>query len=223
MGILGTDLNPTAMFSNAIFWIAIIGVIIICSFGFLYVRKKQRLIYPCYIFTNIGNKKCGIETMKAGWFKPKWFLGLYDYGGQTSLQTSDRRKILTGGSQDFHEINGKRGLLLRRKDDDPKMLVPLTEFETKNYELLSAIAPVDLSDASTQILRQAEEETKAGWKEWAQMALMAGAIIFFMISIIMILQFCQRSISEAKDLVLQVAKQGCSSPAVQAIIKGGSA
>jgi len=222
MGIFGTNVNPLLFLNQAVFWIAIVGVILIVGIGSFYVRKRNRLIYPCHIYSNIGNKKAGIESTKAGWFRPKWFLRLYDYGGQEQLQTADGRKILTGGSNDFHEINGKRGLLLRRKDDDPKMLVPMTEFETKNYEALAAIAPVDLTDAGVSLIRQAKDETKSKMEEYIMMAIRAVEIIFFFIAIVMIIQFCQRSIAEAHDLILEVAKQGCNSPAVQALIKGGT-
>ncbi|MBU0706631.1 LPXTG cell wall anchor domain-containing protein [Patescibacteria group bacterium] len=222
MGILGSNIDLMQYLNQAVFWIAIIGIVLIIGIGSFYVRKRQRLIYNCHIYTNIGNKKAGIESTKAGWFKPKWFLKLYDYGGQAQLQTADGRKILTGGSNDFHEINGKRGLLLRRKDDDPAMLVPMTEFETKNYEMLGAIAPVDLTDAGVSLIRQAKEETKSKMEEYIMMAIRAVEIIFFFIAIVMIIQFCQRAITEAKDLVLEVARQGCNSPAVQALIKGGT-
>lgn len=223
MGIFGSQIDPSMFLGQAVFWLAIIGVLIIVGFGGFYVNKKRRLIYPCYIFTSIGNKKAGVESTKAGWFKPKWFLKLYDYGGQQSLQTADGRKIITGSSEDFHEINGRRGLFVRRKDDDPKILVPIPNFTTTNYEAIAAIAPSDFTDAAIGLIRQAQTETKGKWDQIIQWALMAGAIVFFLISIIVITQFDQRALSDAHTLILEVAKSGCNSPAVQALIKGGQA
>ena len=124
---------------SAFFWVGVVIVMTIAFIGSLKLKKVKRLRYPVLEIVNLGGKKIGVEISKAGWFKTQSFLfGLIETkAGEDELRLKDGRKILAGSSEDFHEINGKRGLILKRKDDDPKILVPLTSLEIKNMGLRS--------------------------------------------------------------------------------------
>jgi hypothetical protein len=180
-----------AMLTSGFFWFAVLGIIVIVGIGSLYVRKRLRLQYPAYVLADVGSKKAGIESTKAGWFKNKtFFFGLWDYGSETYLYTADGRKVQGGSSGDFHEINGKRGLLLKRKDDDPKILIPIPEVEMDKASkaLILSIAPADYRDASVQLIRQAENETKGKWEQIIQWILFGGLVIAYLVTMIVMSQ-----------------------------------
>lgn len=199
MGI-GTEITKVMM--SPLLWIVVVGVMIIFSFGALWVRKQRKLEYDCYVIRTTGNKKIDIRTMKAGWFKShKILFGLFDWSGETMLETGGFRKpidIIQGASTDnFHEINGKKALICRRKDDDPKILVALSGIEILNDELLAEVAGVNLRDASVNIIKAAEKETRNKTAEIVQWILMGGVIMLALIVIIMSFQFVSRSQTEA--------------------------
>ena len=124
----------TSMVLSPLIWIIVIFFLVFAGLGSLWVRKQKKLCYSCIVVRNTGNGKIDLKTMKAGWFKTNSMLGgLWDYGMEEELRTGGWRcpvdKIQGGSTVDFHEINGKRGLICRRKDDDPKVLVALTKME----------------------------------------------------------------------------------------------
>jgi len=116
----------TSMVLSPLIWIIVIFFLVFAGLGSLWVRKQKKLCYSCIVVRNTGNGKIDLKTMKAGWFKTNSMLGgLWDYGMEEELRTGGWRcpvdKIQGGSTVDFHEINGKRGLICRRKDDDPKV------------------------------------------------------------------------------------------------------
>jgi len=188
----------TSMVLSPLIWIIVIFFLVFAGLGSLWVRKQKKLCYSCIVVRNTGNGKIDLKTMKAGWFKTNSMLGgLWDYGMEEELRTGGWRcpvdKIQGGSTVDFHEINGKRGLICRRKDDDPKVLVALTKMEIGNDVLLASVASVDLRDAAVNIIKKAEKETRNRTAEIVQWVIMGGVIILALVVIIMSYQFVARA------------------------------
>ena len=140
-----------------IFWGVLLLILLVGTWGSLMIRKRRRLKFPMLEMTNLGGGKQGVILSKCGWFKSRRVLfGLLDWGGDDVMLSKDNRQIQEASSEDFHEINGKRGMIVARKPDDPRILVPLNKLEISNSKLLAEIAPADFRDASSKILKQAE-------------------------------------------------------------------
>jgi len=184
--------------TSIFFWIIVIFFFLFVTFIFLYTRKRRRFEFPCLEIIGLGEGKIRVEETKCGWFKTKKMLfGLLDYGGEDELLAKSRisfgkdRRVLYASSEDYHEINGKRGIICKRKDDDPEILVPLNKFKVTNYELLAEIAPADYRDAGVKIMEDKRKETLSWWDENKSTVLMAGTIVFAIIAIILVLKFAQ--------------------------------
>jgi len=212
MAIAGVDAGAiTSFILSPLIWILVIFFLVFVGTGALWVRKQKKLCYPCIVLRNTGNGKVDLKIMKAGWFKTNSMLGgLWDYGLEEELRTGGWRKpvdkIQGGSTVDFHEVNGKRGLICRRKDDDPKVLVPLTSMEIKNDILLASIASVDLRDAAVNIIRKAEKETRNRTAEIVQWVLMGGVIILALVVIIMSYQFVSRAQDDAWARLIEAGR-----------------
>lgn len=196
---------------SPLLWIVIIFVMIIFSVGALWVRKQRKLEYSCYVIRKTGNGKVDLRTMKAGWFKSKKILGgLLDFKGEEHLETGGFQKpslrVLGGSTEDFHSIDGKKALICRMKDDDPKILVPLNRIEIQNDTILSQIAGSDLRDASVDIIKQAEKETRNRTQEIVQWIIMGGVIALALIVVIMSYQFVSRAQTEAWERTMEAIK-----------------
>lgn len=192
----------TSFVLSPLIWILVVFFLVFAGIGGLWIRKQKKLCYACIVLRNTGNGKVDLKTMKAGWFKTNSMLfGLWDYGMEEELRTGGWRKptdkIQGGSTVDFHEINGKRGLICRRKDDDPKVLVALDKMEVQNDTLLASVASVDLRDAAVNIIRKAEKETRNRTAEIVQWVLMGGVILLALVVIIMSYQFVGRAQSDA--------------------------
>ena len=119
--------------TSFLFWGIALFLVLLVTVGSLIVRKRRKLIYPAIELTDLGAGKIGFKTHKAGWFKTKtMFFGMFDYGGEDVLRLKDGRQVQDASSEDFHDINGKRGLLVIRKSDDPAILVPANRAGTNN-------------------------------------------------------------------------------------------
>jgi len=196
---------------NLLFWFVLIIVMLIIGVGFLYIKKKRKLIYPTLIFHDLGNGKMGIQLTRAGWFKAKsYFFGLWEVGREEYLKVKDGRKVRSASSIDFHEINGRRGLVVKRKSDDNLILVPIDRMKVKNRELLMRIAGADFRDASIDIIKQTEREIKSNWEQIVQWIVFGGLVVFALIAIILITQMVQHGQAEAKDLILKAGECGVS-------------
>jgi len=201
----------TRVMLSPLLWIIVIGVMILFSFGALWVRKQKKLEYMCYVIRTTGNGKVDMRTMKAGWFKTKKMLGgLFDYSGEANLETGGFRKpvnkIQGGSTYDFHEIDGKKALICRMKDDDPKIVVPITKIDILNDSVLAEIAGIDLRDASGDIIRKAEKETRNKTAEIVQWLIMGGVIMLALVVIIMSYQFVQRAQTESWERTMEAIK-----------------
>lgn len=178
--------------TSILFW-GIVGLLLFVGFIImLKIRKLRKFVFPCIEVTGLGQGKIMLTSTKAGWFKSqKRFFGLLDVSGEQELITKDNRKIQSASSIDYHDINGKRGIIVKRKDDDPEILVPLTSFQIKNPELLARIAPADFRDASVNILEKYEKETMTWWQQNGGIIVLAGVIIFALIALIIVFNFAK--------------------------------
>ena len=147
-------------FSTIIYWFIGLVTTVVMGVVVLYARRKKKLSYKVLEVTDLGNGKVGLNNLKAGWFKPKSFLGLYDYGGEPKMLTNDKREFYGGSSEFFQEIDGYRGMVVQRKSNDPKVLIPINSMKLDNEskELINTIAPADYRDASIKIMKQEEME-----------------------------------------------------------------
>ena len=120
--------------TSFMFWGVALFLVLIVVVGSLVIRKRRKLIYPAIELTDLGAGKIGFKSYKAGWFKTRTMLfGMFDYGGEDVLRLKDGRQVQDASSEDFHDINGKRGLLVIRKSDDPAILIPINKAGTTNY------------------------------------------------------------------------------------------
>lgn len=196
-GIGGAMLGwASSMFFWAVVAIGIFAVFIVV----LKIRKWRRYCFPCVEITGLGQGKVMLESTRAGWFKSKrMFFGLIDYSGEQELITKNGRKIQCASSVDYHDINGKRGIIVKRKDDDPEILVPITKFKITNPEILAQIAPADYRDAAINILDKYEKETMTWWQQNGGMIVLAGVIIFALIALIIVFNFAKGESAAWRD------------------------
>lgn len=190
-----------------VFWGVVLVVILLSVFGSLAIRKKRKLKFPVLEMTDLGGGKQGIRETKAGWFKSKtMFFGLFDYGGDDVMKTKEGTVIQNASSSDFHEIKGKRGMIVARKPDDPRILLPLSRMEITNMSLMSAIAPADFRDASVKIISDTEKETMSKLERIIPYIALGIVAIIFLICIILIIQMVKSSQAEAWDKLLEAGK-----------------
>jgi len=192
--------------TSLVFWSIMIVGLIVVFFASLKVRQSMRFKYPCIEIVSLGQGKVSAYVTKAGWFKKrKTFGGLLEIGGEQELICKDnKRKIFCASSIDYHEINGKRGLICKRKDDDPDVLVPLDEVEVKNLKLLVRIAPADYRDAAVDILEEKRKETMTWLEKNAPVIITIGLLLFALIALIIIFQFAKQESAAWRDYALGV-------------------
>jgi len=211
---------------NPLIWIVIVGVLVAVTFGFLALRKKRKLIYDCIEIVNYGSEKAGYNVIKCGYFgRKKMLKGLWD-SGEERLETKDGDVIYEFSTEDFQEVNGKRGVIAYRDPVNQNILVPISKSKVIAYrddkkitaaELLGEIAPAEFRDVALDIIKDADKET-SDWKERMIQFVMWGLIIVFsLVSIIVIAQMVKHGQTEANDLILEAgktclegAKQVCS-------------
>jgi hypothetical protein len=206
--------------SSAIVWVIIIGIMLMGSYGALVIRRNKKFSIPCAEQIELGDGKVGLNTtfkpflrnkpFKAGWFgKQRIFFGLWDYGNDRECITNDGRKVQQASTSDFHDLNGQRGFILARKKDDPKILIPIKRIylDERSQNSMNAIAPADFRDAAVEIFEQNTRESQQTWEKVVQYIALGVIAIILFITILMIIQYSKWSITEAKDLVIQVSKQ----------------
>jgi len=207
MGGIGSSAMGWA--SSLLFWG--IGFIVLCVviIGLLVFKRKLKFTYPCVEIVGLGQGKVSIYTTKAGWFKKKRiFFNLIETGGEQELICKDKsRKIFNVSSTDYHEINGKRGILCKRKDDDPEVLVPLNRVEISNLKLIMNIAPADFRDAAVDILEEKRKETM-GWLEKNAPVIVAITVFMFgIIALIIVFNFAKGESTAWREYAM-AAKSG---------------
>ena len=226
------------IFSSLIFWLILIVGVVFLIFLFLIIKKRKKLIYPLMELTDLGAGKIGAKIKiknGAGWFKKKTtFFGLIDYGGEDVLRTWDKREVQNASSEDFHDINGRRGLIVVRKSDDPAILlpvnkagisnkykivgegkqghlenidlIPIKSMKLSNTDFLLEIAPADYRDASSKIIDSVSKETMSKWEKLAPYVVFGLLGIILLVSIIFIVQMVQHGQDSAKDMLLKAGQ-----------------
>lgn len=213
LGIGGMQGAIVGWMSTGVFWVGVCIVLIFSLSIFLFVRKRQKLKYMVYEIVPFGNGKIGINISTAGMFKSKSALGgLWDYGTDYKFKTKDNRIILEATTRDLHDLNGKKGFIVTRKPDDPKILVPLTKFKIENSNLLSEIAPADFRDASVGIIVEASKETQGMLDKYLPYIMLGTIIIFFVIAMLVATQFFNRTIDKSGEILSKVSAN-CGVPA----------
>jgi len=202
--------------TSLLFWSLLILALAIVFIIALYIRNKMRFTFPCLETVSLGQGKISVYISKAGWFKKnRYFFGLLERGGEQELICEDnKRKIFNVSSEDYHEINGKRGVIVKRKDDDPEILVPISKVEVANMGLLFKIAPADYRDAAVDILEKKRLETMDWLQRNSPMLIAVGVFIFGLISLIIIFNFAQGESSAWRDFAEHAIniKQAVPSP-----------
>lgn len=198
-------------------WFALVLVFLIGTFGILWIRRRRKLIYELLELVDYGNGKSGFNLIKGGYFgKNKILRGWFDYG-EDQMETIDGEPILNFSTEDFQEINGKRGVVVARDPVNQEILVPISKVRIKNQELLAEIAPAEYRDAALEIIKDADRETSDYTKQIIQWILIGATIIFALVSIIVIAQMVKNGQKEAANLIVQAgdtclknAKEVCS-------------
>lgn len=213
MALIDTSTFTGGMFSilsSLLFWLVMAVVFVIIAFMFLVVRRNKKLSINIIECTPLGRGKLGIKSgkkLKGGWFKHRTTLfGLWDYGYEEAFKTKDKRTVLSVSSEDYHEINGKMGLICLRSPEDPKILVPVNQAKIENGDLLFKIAPADYRSTVVDIVKKAEKETQDKTDKIVQWVMWGGIIIFSFIAIVMIVQMVKSGQADAKELILEAGK-----------------
>lgn len=222
-----------SVFTNLLFqwllspfmWLFLIFVVVAVILGGLWVRKKRKLLYPCLEVVSLGETgKAGYNLMKCGWYgKKSRIFKLWDYGEEV-LKTKDGEEIYDFSTEDFQEVNGKRGVVCFRDPLNQNILVPLSKCGVKGKEMLAEIAPVELRGVALDIIKDADVETTDRLEKIIQWIIFGTVIIFALVSIIVIVQMVKQGQREASKLIvdagevcLKNAKEVCSQ-----IAKGAS-
>lgn len=197
--------------SSSIFWLIIVVVAAVMLYIGLKLRINRKLKIPTYIFNDLGKGKMGIEKTVAGWFKDKWFLGIYNYGVNDVCQTKERETIISVNTKAYHEVNGKRSLVCYRKPNDRRVLVPISRMAVDNESLIMEIAPADYREASVDIVKKDTAETMSLLDKYLP-AIMFGFLgIILMVCIIIIVQYNKHALAEARAMV----ENGCKNYPIQ--------
>jgi len=212
-------------------WFALIFVFIAATIGFLWIRKRRKLIYDVLEIVDYDSGKAGFNLIRGGWFGKKKFLkGLYDYG-EERVETQDGDVVLDFSTTDFQEINGKRGIVVTRDPVNPDILAPINKVKTVpikkvnivGKELFAEIAPADFRAAALDIIEKVDRETADWTKQVVQWVLIGATIIFALVAIIVIVQMVKHGQTEAANLItsagetcLKNAKEVCQQIATTA-------
>ena len=185
-------------------------LLFIVAFGiviYFIVRRNKKLKFPVLVQTLLGNGKIGVISYVGGWFGNKSILGgLYDYGGETVFKVKEpgmfgkiTRRVLEVSSEDYHTINGRMGLIVIRKGDDPAILVPVSSVEItdKSREQMEAIAPADFRDAVNKIMDDATAETQKAWAKYIPIMFTIFMGIILLICIIVVINFSNQRMDKA--------------------------
>lgn len=187
-GLSSVFSNATALLGSWFVWLGIAVLIVVFIFGFIYARRKSKFKFPCLIFNDIGAGKVGIQKTKCGWFMSKKIGKFFEVGGERRLETEDGRIIRLAGTDNFHEINFKRGIICVAKADDPKVLLPINSVILKNSEMLQQIASADYREVGAQLY---QENKKEGLGLLDKILPVVGIVLACVILMIVVIYFGQ--------------------------------
>jgi len=203
---------------NPLLWLFLIGFVLGGVVLYLYIRKKRKLSLPSIEIIELKDGRIAYRNRKCGWFgKEQYFKGLY-WRGELQLFNDGMEKIHEFSTEDYTEIDGKRGVVYYRAATDQDILVPISRTELKNKNLVLEIASAQYRDVAADIVRDANIET-TDWKDRILQTVTWGLIIVFsMISVILVVQMVKNGQVEAANLVkesgancLAAAKSVCDS------------
>jgi len=189
----GIGAGMMGLLSSTLTWAIVLILIIVVGTALLKFKQGRKFKIPCIEVIALGQGKVSLYLSKAGWFKKhRSFFGLVETGGEQEFICKDgKRKIHNISSTDYHELNNRRCVLCKRKDDDPEILVPLNKVEIKNLGLLASIAPADYRDAAIQILEEKRKETMSWLEKNGSLLIAMGVFLFGIISLIIVFNFAK--------------------------------
>jgi len=207
----GIGSGMMGMMSSMLTWVIVFVILVVVGIAMLMFKKNLKYTFPCLEIVGLGQGKVSVHLTKAGWFKKRSvFFGLIEAGGEQQLICKDKkRKIFDVSSIDYHEINGKRGVICKRKDDDPEVLVPLNRVEVKNLNLLLTIAPADYRDAAVDILEDKRKETMGWLEKNAPLIVAMSVFLFGIIALIIVFNFAKGESSAWREYA-EAAKSGAT-------------
>jgi len=193
LNLNGIGSGMMGLLSSTLTWAVVLILFFIVIYIALKIKQSRKFRYPVLEIIGLGQGKISVQITKGGWFKKnRSFFGLIENGGEDELITKDgKRKIHNISSTDYHELNGKRCIICKRKDDDPEVLVPLNKVEIVNLKLLASIAPADYRDAGIQILEAKRRETMSWMEKYSPMIITIGVFIFAIIALIIVFNFAK--------------------------------
>lgn len=201
-GALGS--TAVSWLKSGMFWIiGIIIVMFIVGGFYLMMRRRGKLKYNVLEIVAFGNGKLGINRFKAGLFGIKTTLfGLFDYGAESVTKTNDGRIIQKAKTYHLHDLFGKKGYVVVRKPDDNKILVPVSKVYLKNLALLLEIAPSNYRDASVDIIKATENETKGTWEKILPYVAIGLIVVLTIISIVINQQMTNNTVEKVGNLLI---------------------
>ncbi len=194
------------------FWAVMLILLLGGSVFILWYKRRSKL---CYLaeewipLSSSSSRKDGergyiqfeVKYTTAGWFREKkGFFNLWELKGPLQMELKDARKILNASSEDYVMINGKKGIRVMRKGDDPTMLVPLSKVKIDNYELIQHIAPADYQDAASKFIDDKVLETMNSMERWAGPIMLGVTVIIFLIALILVIQFANQRMDKILEL-----------------------
>ena len=207
IGSMVTGIIPYV--TNLAIWLLVLPVILIIAFMILYIRRKRKFDTPVLEHIDLGNGKAGYKLLKGGWFKSKFLFGIWDYAGERIFLTTDKRQVQDLSTEDYHpSIFGRSGVIVIRKPDDAKVLIPISKIiiDNESKTEIMSIAPADFRDSSSNILRRTEEEMKKNWEKVIGYISMMVVAMIFLIVIILIIRFVNSRFDSLNKLMLDIAK-----------------
>jgi len=176
--------------TSAFFWIILAVSVVLLGMGALYMKKRSKYKIHVVKWIQVGDRKIITESTKAGWFgKEKIFLKLIDRGKEQQLEMKDGNVIQQVSSADYQDFNGHRAIFVKRKDDDPRIWVPLKSFSVTNEGVLASIAPGDFRDGGIQLMKEADREIMGNSSLVMQYVAIIGVIMLVVFAIIFITKF----------------------------------
>lgn len=194
---------------NPLIWLLIIGFFFLATIGALMVRRKRKLVYPAAEIVDLGDGKTGINLLRAGWFgKTTYLFGLWDVGEQV-MKIKNGDIIHKFSTEDFQEVNGERGVIFFRHPQQQKILIPITNLEIKNGQVIAELPRIDIVNAAIDIINDTTKETSDWKNKILEMLVIGGIIVFALVAIIVIAQMVKNGQDKAADLIVK-AGQVCT-------------
>ena len=213
---------------NPMTYIIILVILPLLVYGFLYVRRRKKLVYPVAEIVDLGGEgKMGLNFLgpkSAGWFgKTLKFKGLWDYGTPEVMRLKTGEIIEKFDERSFQEVNGRRGIIIFR-DPTNRVLIPVNGVDKEftfedggklhsmdnlvvsNRHILASLAPNDYSSTSVDIVRSAARETADKNQQLMQIVIVIGIIVLGLLAILFITHFAGQAIDKASALATEGLK-----------------